>query len=181
MNKTRGIAIAGVFGALQLVFIIIGYYTQFFNLGFNLLASAALMIVIIVGRPQAFLCFIAVSLLALAFTFPFGCIPYVIFFGSWTLISILMMEKGLKWYITLPIKAAWAALVFFIGYSVVQFLVFDFTAIGIPPFPVWSLYIFFTLFTLFFDYAVLLNVYKFILRRFGFLINRQPPPSPPSE
>lgn len=164
-GKSKGIAIAGVLAALQITFVLLGFYLQFITLTFNFLAAIALMVTAAVaGKRTAALSYVAVALLAFAFT-GYGCIPYVVFFGFFTLVSLVMRDCKCKWYIIVPTIIVISTAVFYLCYIVFSFIAIDFTRLGITI-PYYILTAFFTI-ACFAYYYALFAAFRVVRERLG--------------
>ena len=167
--SAKNVAFAGVFSALQLSFVLLGFYLHFLTLTFNFLAGLTLLTVLaLTGKRYAVVSYIAVGLLAFAFTGA-GCIPYVVFFGFFTIVSTILREYNAKWYVFVPVIIVISSLVFFLCYHVFTFIAIDFTKLGFEI-PYFVLSILFTAICFAYYFAIF-EAYKLLRERFGKYFN----------
>lgn len=167
--SAKNVAFAGVFSALQIAFVLLGFYLHFLTLTFNFLAGLTLLVILaLTGKRFAVISYIAVGLTALAFTVA-GCILYVVFFGLFTIVSTVLREYKAKWYVFVPVIIVISNLVFFLCYHVFAFIVIDFNKLGFEiPYIVLS--VLFTLICFAYYYAIY-EAYKLLKERFGKYFN----------
>ncbi len=167
--SAKNVAFAGVFSALQIIFILLGFYLRFLTLTFNFSAGLALLVILaLTGKRFAIMSYVAVGLIALAFTVA-GCIPYVVFFGFFTIVSTILREYNAKWYIFVPVIVIISSIVFFLCYHVFTFIAIDFTKLGFEI-PYFVLSVIFTLVCFVYYYAIF-KAYRLLQERFGKYFN----------
>ena len=167
--SAKSVAFTGVFSALQIAFVLLGFYLHFLTLTFNFLAGLTLLLILaLIGKRYAIISYVAVGLIALAFTVA-GCIPYVVFFGLFTIVSTILREYEAKWYVFVPVIIIISSLVFFLCYHVFTFIAIDFNKLGFEI-PYFVLSIVFTLICFVYYFAIY-EAYKLLNERFGKYFN----------
>ena len=129
MKKSQVIAISGISTALAVTFVMLACYIEPMTITFYVLSAIAMMLPICKDSYKgAFLSCVATIILTMSIA-TIKALPFAIFFGPYTIISILLSKK-VKWYISLPIKLGWFNLVLYILYLVTGVLVIDFSQLG---------------------------------------------------
>lgn len=132
-NRTYKIALAGVSAGLALLFVWLANYVSIMTLTFYALSACALMLPMCKNYLwSAVFAYIAASALSfLVVGNIFKVLPFIMLIGPFVIFSCFGANKGLKLYITIPVKVVWVNAVFALFYYVFDILVVDLSSIGI--------------------------------------------------
>jgi len=129
-TKAKRIALAGIGAAFSLVMVILGYFIGNLTLTFNVLATGGMMLTLSKKYyRECVLSYAAVCLIGGLIT-NLSVLPFVLVGGAFTIFTVIWFEKGKKYIISLPIKIAYSAFVFFILYKFTTLLAVDFTRLN---------------------------------------------------
>ena len=129
MKKSQVIALSGISTALAVTFVMLAVYIQPLTITFYVLSAIAMMLPLCKNSYKgAFLSCVATIILTMSIA-TIKALPFAIFFGPYTIISILLNKK-VKWYISVPIKIGWFNLVLYILYLVTGLIVIDFSKLS---------------------------------------------------
>ncbi len=118
VKSSRNISICAIFGALQIIFLLCAKYLEIITISFYALTSLALMIPFTQKMyKEGMLTYVAVSILSVFLVGIPECLVYVTISGGFTLIFILLKEKKIKPFVSIPIEIIFANLVLLLFYS----------------------------------------------------------------
>lgn len=122
---SRKISTAAIGAAVSLLFIVLSRFVPSMKLTFTVLATVGTIIPMSRGYVrESALASIAVIILG-AIIVQTSVIPYVLLGSFYTILTIWAKRKGIKIFITLPLKVLYAALVFYVVYTLTGLLVID--------------------------------------------------------
>lgn len=139
--SSKKIAAAAVGAAISLLAIIGAYYIP--NLSLSLNVAAALGLLIPLSQryyKEAGLAYVAAAGLGAIFT-NVHILPFVMVTGLYTLAAVIMYDKNIKLYITVPVCAAYGCLCFFILYKLVSLIAIDLAKLKIEGLSSWMVYL----------------------------------------
>ncbi len=131
--SSKKIALAGVSSAISLVAVILSFYIPNLSLSLNVLAACGIVLPLTQGYyREAILSYVAVCALGGIFA-NIHILPFVLIGGSYTIATVAMEnhKDKVKWFISYPIKLAYACFVFFVLYYLTNIFVVNFEALNI--------------------------------------------------
>ena len=129
MKKSNVIAISGISTALAVSFVMMACYIEPMTITFYVLSAISMMLPLTKGSYKGAMLSVVATIIVTMSIATIKALPFAIFFGPYTVISILL-DKKVKWYFSLPIKIGWFNLVLYILYLATNLLVIDFTKLG---------------------------------------------------
>lgn len=157
---------------MSLVFVILAYYVPNMKVSLNALASFGTMLPLLKRYyREAALSAIATIVIGI-FLVNVSILPFALVGGLYTIATVFAENKGLKLYITVPVKLAYAAFLFFVFYRLATLIVVDFTRLGvIGTWPFGAVYavmtVVFCAAFLAYDFVLIL-CFRYIRKRFNF-------------
>lgn len=139
--SSKKIATAAIGASLSLLTIIGAYYIPNLSLSLNVVAALGLLIPLSQKYyKEAALAYIAASALGAIFT-NIHILPFVMITGLYTLAAIILYDKKVKLYITIPVCAAYGCLCFFILYKLAAIIAIDIARLNLGGLSPAGLYI----------------------------------------
>lgn len=133
------LALAGISAALALLFVWLGVVTRYVTIAFYAAAGLAVNVPLC---KKYYASGIFALLVSVGLSFLVGDVAavsgYVLYFGPMALISAIMWEKRVKWYIAYPVKVVWingAIAALYFGLKGIQVLAPDLAA----ALPYWAI------------------------------------------
>lgn len=133
------LALAGISAALALLFVWLGVVTRYVTIAFYAAAGLAVNVPLC---KKYYASSIFALLVSVGLSFLVGDVAavsgYVLYFGPMALISAIMWEKRVKWYIAYPVKVVWingAIAALYFGLKGIQVLAPDLAA----ALPYWAI------------------------------------------
>ncbi len=130
MKKSYVIALSGISTALATMFVMLAVFVEPMTISFYVMSAICMMLPLSKGSYKGAILSCAATIILTVSIATIKALPFAIFFGPYTILSIFLAKK-LKWYYGLPIKLAWFNLVLYILYLVTGLLVIDFEALGV--------------------------------------------------
>ncbi len=144
MKKDIGtrLALAGLGGAISLIFVTLAYFINNLSLSFTVLAAAGILLPLTKNfYREALLSSIAVSVIGF-FIANLSIIPFVTVSSFYVVFTIFCYNKKFNKTIILIIKIAYSLLVFFLLYYVINEIVINFDKLSfLSTIEPWILYI----------------------------------------
>ncbi len=166
------LALGAVGAAVSLVFVILAYYIPNMKVSLNALAAFGTMLPLLKKYyREAALSSIATIVIGI-FLVNVGILPFALVGGLYTIATVFAENKGLKLYVTVPVKLIYAAFLFFVFYRLATLIVVDFTKLGaLGTLPYAAVYtvmtVVFCLAFLVYDFVLIL-CYRYVRKRFNF-------------
>lgn len=131
-RRTYEIALAAICTGLILLLLWLSVVVRFGTIALYVVSCGVLMVPLTKKYYlSAILSYIASSLLAFAVVGDiFSILGFVAYFAPMTIFSVVMYERGVKWFISLPIKIVFINAVLALFYFVTGTLFLDFNALG---------------------------------------------------
>ena len=133
------LALAGISAALALLFVWLGVVTRYVTIAFYAAAGLAVNVPL---SKKYYASSIFALLVSVGLSFLVGDVAavsgYALYFGPMALISAIMWEKRVKWYIAYPVKVVWingAIAALYFGLKGIQMLAPDLAA----ALPYWAI------------------------------------------
>lgn len=166
------VALGGISSAIALLLVWLSVVVRYGTIGFFVAASVALLVPLSQRYYFATIsAYIVSSLLAFAIVGDIFVISgYVVCFGPLSIMSGIMLEKKLKWYIAIPIKAVFCGLALAFLYYVAGTIMISSDIVGDVPF--WAVELVGIVALLLIDF-LMNEVYKVVKKRVEVVIRKR--------